>query len=151
MLAAALPLVAFANARLNEGAFREQELEIQLTLLLEEEQALAGALQIAEAPTAIERRARELGLVPAESPVFLDLEDGRIVGEPRPAKAPPRTVDPGPAEVTAPRVFIPGAAAALPPTSAHEKRQFTAARPIPDAAASEAESSAEAATTARTR
>lgn len=156
VIAAALPLVAFTNARLNEGAFREQELEIQLTLLREEGQALAGALRVAETPRTIERRARKLGLVPAESPASLNLQDGRIVGEPRPAGAPSGTVDPRPDDVAAPRVLIPDASA---PTSAEasssaradKKPRATPASPGPQTAASEAASAAHAATPTVTR
>jgi len=92
-LAAGLVGVLFLNTVISQGAFRQHELEVKLILLSEQEEALNRALQQDEAPLEVERRARALGMVPAGSPVFLRLSDGRILGTPVPAPTPTGPVD----------------------------------------------------------
>ena len=92
-LAAGLLGVLMLNTIISQGAFRQHELEIDLILMAEQEESLARAVQLAEAPLEVERRARELGMVPAAAPVFLRLSDGRILGEPVPAPAPTGPID----------------------------------------------------------
>jgi hypothetical protein len=93
VLAIGLLGVLLLNTVISQGAFRQHELEVALILISEEEEALARAVQQAEAPIEVERRARELGMVPAAAPVFLRLSDGAILGEPVPAPAPTGPVD----------------------------------------------------------
>lgn len=93
VLAAGLFGVLMLNTIISQGAFRQHELEIDLILLAEKEEALARAVQQAEAPLEVERRARELGMVPAAAPVFLRLSDGALLGEPVPAPKPTGPVD----------------------------------------------------------
>lgn len=93
VLALGLLGVLLLNTIISQGAFRQHELEVALILISEEEEALARAVQQAEAPIEVERRARELGMVPAAAPVFLRLSDGAILGEPVPAPAPTGPVD----------------------------------------------------------
>ena len=93
VLAAGFFAVLLLNTVISQGAFRQHELEIQLILLAEEEEALARAVQQAEAPLEVEKAARKLGMVPAAAPVFLRLSDGRILGEPVPAPEPTAPVD----------------------------------------------------------
>ncbi len=87
-----LLVVLFINAALSAGAFRQHDLELQLIRISESEEALARAVQIDEAPMTIEKRARALGMVPAGSPVFLDLGKGKVLGEPVPAPSPSTSV-----------------------------------------------------------
>jgi hypothetical protein len=93
VLAAGFFAVLLLNTVISQGAFRQHELEIQLILLAEKEEALARAVQQAEAPLEVEKAARKLGMVPAAAPVFLRLSDGRILGEPVPAPEPTAPVD----------------------------------------------------------
>jgi hypothetical protein len=93
VLAAGFFAVLLLNTVISQGAFRQHELEIQLILLAEKEEALARAVQQAEAPLEVEKAARKLGMVPAAAPVFLRLSDGRILGEPVPATEPTAPVD----------------------------------------------------------
>jgi hypothetical protein len=93
VLAAGFFAVLLLNTVISQGAFRQHELEIQLILLAEKEEALARSVQQAEAPLEVEKAARKLGMVPAAAPVFLRLSDGRILGEPVPAPAPTAPVD----------------------------------------------------------
>ncbi len=92
-LAAGFFAVLLLNTIISQGAFRQHELEIQLILLAEEEEALARDVQQAEAPREVEKAARKLGMVPAAAPVFLRLSDAKILGEPVPAPAPTAPVD----------------------------------------------------------
>ena len=87
-LAIGLFAVLLINTIVSQGAFRQHELEVALILKAEQEEALARAVQAAEAPREVEKRARKLGMVPAGSPVFLRLSDGEILGEPVPAPTP---------------------------------------------------------------
>ncbi len=93
ILAAGLLGVLMLKTVISQGAFRQHELEIDLILLAEKEEALARAVQEAESPVMVERRARSLGMVPAAAPVFLRLADGRLLGEPVPAPKPTAPVD----------------------------------------------------------
>ncbi|HYN57867.1 MAG TPA: hypothetical protein VES03_11785 [Motilibacterales bacterium] len=92
-LAAGFFAVLLLNTVISQGAFRQHELEIELILLAEKEEALARAVQQAEAPREVEKAARKLGMVPAASPVFLRLSDGKVLGEPVPAPEPAAPVD----------------------------------------------------------
>ena len=92
VLAAGFFAVLLLNTVISQGAFRQHELEIQLILLAEEEEALARAVQSAETPVEVERAARKLGMVPAAAPVFLRLSDGEVLGEPVPAPEPTEKV-----------------------------------------------------------
>jgi hypothetical protein len=80
--------VLLLNTIISQGAFRQHELEVALILTSEEEEALARAVQQAEAPLEVEKRARALGMVPAAAPAFLRLSDGAVLGEPVPAPEP---------------------------------------------------------------
>jgi hypothetical protein len=84
--------VLLLNTVISQGAFRQNELEIDLILLAEEEEDLARSIQVAESPVKVEKAARKLGMVPAAAPVFLSLADGKILGEPVPAVAEPGRV-----------------------------------------------------------
>lgn len=102
VLGAGLGAVSLLNAVISQGAFQEQELEVELILLQEKEEQLARSLREQEAPPAVELRARDLGMVPAETPLFLDLSTGEIRGEPVPAATPSGTPSPWPREPGAP-------------------------------------------------
>lgn len=82
VLAVGLLGVLMLNTIISQGAFRQFELEVALTLTSEKEGALAAQVDLAEAPKQVEKRARALGMVPAASPVFLRLSDGKVLGEP---------------------------------------------------------------------
>ncbi|MFE3069708.1 hypothetical protein [Streptomyces sp. NPDC059247] len=85
------------NSALNQGSFRLNELKNRTTELTDEEQALQRDVDDYAAPYALERRARELGMVPGGSPAFLG-PDGKVLGEPSEAVAP----KPGPTPTPAP-------------------------------------------------
>ncbi|MFJ5095855.1 septum formation initiator family protein [Streptomyces sp. NPDC088557] len=104
------------NSALNQGSFRLNELKNRTTELTDEEQALQRDVDDYAAPDALERRARELGMVPGGSPAFLG-PDGKVLGEPSAALAPKPSTTPTPAP-TAPSAPVRTTAPAAPPPAA---------------------------------
>lgn len=94
LLGSGLLSLLVLNSSLNQGSFELSRLERKTTELTDEQQALQQEVDQLAAPDALERRARELGMVPGGSPVFLD-PDGTVHGVPSPAAA-------GPASFTTP-------------------------------------------------
>lgn len=85
ILALALLAMLVINTSLAQGSFTVQALRGELQALQEQEQALLEEVAAASAPIALEYRARELGMVPSTTPVFVSVPDGRVLGKPRPA------------------------------------------------------------------
>ncbi|WP_103540424.1 hypothetical protein, partial [Streptomyces sp. SM1] len=69
------------NSALSEGAFRLDDLQRETKDLTDEEQALQRDIGAYSAPDALQRRARELGMVPGGDPAFL-APDGKVRGVP---------------------------------------------------------------------
>ncbi|MEU1122720.1 septum formation initiator family protein [Streptomyces sp. NPDC005899] len=88
LLAGGLISLLLLNSALNEGSFRLSRLKKQTTELTDEQQALQRDVDSYSEPDALERRARELGMVPGGSPAFLN-PDGTVRGVPRRATAEP--------------------------------------------------------------
>ncbi len=93
LLGGGLISLLLLNSALNQGSFKLNELKNETTELTDEEQALQRDVDDYAAPDALERRARELGMVPGGSPAFLG-PDGRVLG--RPSAAPFPTASPVP-------------------------------------------------------
>lgn len=91
LLGGGLITLLLLNSALNEGSFRLSELRKRTTDLTDEQQALQHDVDGYSEPDALERRARELGMVPGGSPAFLD-PDGTVRGVP--AEATPGPVPP---------------------------------------------------------
>ncbi|MBC2877062.1 MULTISPECIES: FtsB family cell division protein [Streptomyces] len=72
------------NSALNQGSFELSRLQRKTTELTDRQQALQQEVDQLAAPDALERRARELGMVPGGSPAFLN-PDGTVSGVPAPA------------------------------------------------------------------
>lgn len=94
LLGGGLISLLLLNSALNQGSFQLNELKDRTTELTDEEQALQRDVDDYAAPDALERRARELGMVPGGSPAFLG-PDGKVLGEPSEASAPKPTPTPG--------------------------------------------------------
>jgi hypothetical protein len=77
--------VLVLNTRINENAFRLDSLRQQQSALDQQEQALNRELAQRESPGELRAAAARLGLVPAGTPAFINLPDGRVVGVPQPA------------------------------------------------------------------
>ena len=69
------------NSALSAGAFQMDDLQKDTKSLTDEEQALQRDIDSYSAPDALERRARELGMVPGGDPAFLN-PDGTVKGSP---------------------------------------------------------------------
>ncbi|MER6355894.1 septum formation initiator family protein [Streptomyces sp. NPDC001634] len=118
------------NSALSEGAFKLDDLQRQTKSLTDEEQALQRDVDAYSAPDALQRRARELGMVPGGDPAFLN-SDGTVRGVPSAAAEqsvagaaavrPPEVLNlsPSPTAPTSPSPSSPSAAGptTAPPTS----------------------------------
>ncbi|KPI12648.1 Septum formation initiator [Actinobacteria bacterium OK006] len=69
------------NSALSEGSFHLDDLQRDTKSLTDEEQALQRDVDTYSAPDALQRRARELGMVPGGDPAFLN-PDGSVKGVP---------------------------------------------------------------------
>jgi cell division protein FtsB len=86
LLGGGLITLLVLNSALSEGSFQLDDLEQQTKELTDEEQALQRDVDAYSAPQALQRRARELGMVPGGDPAFL-APDGTVKGSPSPASA----------------------------------------------------------------
>lgn len=82
------------NTALTTDSFALQQLRVRDSRLAIEEQELLGKLSFAQSPVGLQTKARELGMVPATSPVFLRLADRSVLGEGDPARMPPPPAKP---------------------------------------------------------
>jgi len=98
------------NSALSEGGFRLDDLQKDTKSLTDEEQALQRDVDAYAAPDALQRRARELGMVPGGDPAFLN-PDGTVKGVPGPAEqaalripevVPPEAIVPEPVPTSTP-------------------------------------------------
>ncbi|MFH8515982.1 septum formation initiator family protein [Streptomyces gelaticus] len=129
LLGGGLITLLVLNSALNEGSFRLSELKKRTTELTDEQQALQHDVDNYSKPDALERRARELGMVPGGSPAFLN-PDGTVRGvpaettaDPVPTPPPPKSSTPAVPPATTPASPAPPAPAgspgtAVPPSSA---------------------------------
>lgn len=124
LLTGGLISLLLLNSALNEGSFRLSKLKRETTELTDEQQALQRDVDSYSEPDALERRARELGMVPGGSPAFLN-PDGTIRGVPERV-----TAEQSPAAAAKPDASTSGSAgpppAAAPPSG-------SAATPAPSA------------------
>ncbi|MFM9631550.1 MULTISPECIES: septum formation initiator family protein [Streptomyces] len=121
------------NSALSEGSFEMDDLQKDTKSLTDEEQALQRDIDSYSAPDALQRRARELGMVPGGDPAFLD-PNGTVKGVPS-AAAPrsPAAVRPPEALATLPAFPSAGTATAAGASSAVASP--TAATTVPEPAA----------------
>jgi outer membrane biosynthesis protein TonB len=87
LLAGGLLAVLMLNTMLAQDAFVLYELNKRTATLAAQEQALRQDLTAQEAPQVLAERAKSIGMVKSESPVFLT-PAGDVLGVPKPAKAP---------------------------------------------------------------
>ncbi|KND41289.1 MULTISPECIES: hypothetical protein [Streptomyces] len=117
------------NSALSEGSFKLDDLQDDVKSYTDEEQALQRDVDAYSAPDALQRRARELGMVPGGDPAFLN-PDGTVMGVPSAAQQSvarmplvlaPEILDPGPPASPAPTPST--TASPTPPASATPSRQ----------------------------
>ncbi|MFF8552194.1 septum formation initiator family protein [Streptomyces sp. NPDC015501] len=131
LLGGGLITLLLLNSALNEGSFRLSELKRNTTELTDEQQALQRDVDSRSQPDALERRARELGMVPGGSPAFLN-PDGTVRGKPARATAPPPSPTPSPS-ASADATAAPDAAPA--PSAAGASAGPSGSAPAPGPAA----------------
>ncbi|WP_443052270.1 FtsB family cell division protein [Streptomyces sp. JV190] len=143
LLGGGLITLLVLNSALNEGSFRLSELKKRTTELTDEQQALQHDVDNYSKPDALERRARELGMVPGGSPVFLN-PNGTVRGvpaettaEPTPTPPPPKSSPPVAPAATASATTTPGATASTSAVGAPPPATVPVA-PSPSGAASAA-------------
>lgn len=110
LLSGGLITLLLLNSSLSQGSFRLSELKKRTTELTDQEQALQRDVDGRSAPDALERRARELGMVPGGSPAFLG-PDGAVRGVPGRATAQPDPTPQADPSPTAGPAATPGTAA----------------------------------------
>ncbi|MDG4863976.1 septum formation initiator family protein, partial [Streptomyces sp. T-3] len=88
LLGGGLIALLVLNSALNEGSFRLSKLKKETTELTDQQQELQREVDGYSAPDTLERRARELGMVPGGNPAFLN-PDGTVRGVPGAAEADP--------------------------------------------------------------
>ncbi|HEY5834110.1 MAG TPA: hypothetical protein VIW71_09340 [Streptomyces sp.] len=88
LLAGGLISLLLLNAAVNRDSFELNKLEKETTGYTDEQQALQQEVDRFGAPGSLERRARELGMVPGGNPAFLT-PNGAVRGTPQVATAPP--------------------------------------------------------------
>ncbi|MET8939880.1 septum formation initiator [Streptomyces rubiginosohelvolus] len=139
LLGGGLITLLLLNSALNEGSFRLSELKRDTTELTDEQQALQRDVDSRSQPDALEKRARELGMVPGGSPAFLN-PDGTVRGKPTEATAPPPSPSPTPSPSASPDPEAPAAgpsasgASAGPSGSPSPSGSVSATTPDPAAA-----------------
>lgn len=116
LLAGGLISLLLLNAAVNQDSFTLSNLQKETSQLTDEEQALQQEVDGYSAPGALDRRARELGMVPGGNPAFLT-PDGTVRGDPGKVTAAPV---PTPTVVPASPTVAPSgsAAATLAPVAA---------------------------------
>ncbi|MFP1623889.1 FtsB family cell division protein [Streptomyces sp. 5K101] len=113
LLSGGLITLLMLNSSLNQGSFELSELKKKTTELTDQQQALQRDVDSHSAPDALERRARELGMVPGGSPAFLG-PDGKVRGVPGKATALP---SPAPEPQQVPETEVPSATPPASPTA----------------------------------
>jgi hypothetical protein len=77
--------VLVLNTKINENSFVLDNLRTQQQDLNLQEQQLSQQLELAQSPGSLRAAAKRLGLVPAGTPAYIILPDGKIVDVPTPA------------------------------------------------------------------
>jgi hypothetical protein len=88
LLAGGLFGLLLLNSAVVKDSFKLNDLQTRTKQLTDEEQALQQQVDEYSAPDALEKRARELGMVPGGNPAFL-APDGKVKGSPDAATADP--------------------------------------------------------------
>ncbi|MES5823015.1 septum formation initiator family protein [Streptomyces sp. RG80] len=113
------------NSALSEGSFKLDDLQKETKSLTDQEQALQRDIDSYSAPDALQRRARELGMVPGGDPAFLD-PDGTVKGVPGAAAERSSTE-----YVRPPEAMVPLVAPSVTPTPTATPTDAPANSPMP--------------------
>lgn len=88
MIGFGLLALLIINTKAAQAAFEKHKMQSQLNQMIATKQNLTSQVAAAESTDNLVTAARTLGMVPAETPVFIRLSDQSVVGQPVPAKAP---------------------------------------------------------------
>ncbi|MFG2886105.1 septum formation initiator family protein [Streptomyces sp. NPDC048297] len=132
------------NSALSEGSFQLDDLQKRTKSLTDEEQALQRDIDAFSSPDALQRRARELGMVPGGDPAFLG-PGGTVKGVPSAAPRSARLTGP-----LAPEAMTPGASPATNPSTVSLAPSGPSAPYSPGASSAPAAGSASSAPSAGT-
>ena len=95
LLGGGLLCLLLVNTILAAGAFKITALQQGNVALAQREQALQAQISAQQAPSALAKRARALGMVAPPLVHFLDLKTGRIISQPRRVAGLPTVTVPG--------------------------------------------------------
>lgn len=96
LLVGGLLTLLLINTALAQGSFTIHDLQVRSGELGDREQSLRQDIDVQAAPERLATRAQALGMVPSQSPAFLRLSDGKLLGVAATAKGPqPLTVSGG--------------------------------------------------------
>lgn len=96
LLTLSLVTMLALNTLLAKGSFERYDLVSRKADLVITEQSLAQELTRLESPQALEKKARELGMVTNPNPAFIDVTTGQVLGVPVPAVKPEPVIAPTP-------------------------------------------------------
>lgn len=82
MIVSGMMMLLYVNTLAAQASFEKHALQIELSQMTAEEQAIASAVAAWESPASLLLTAQTMGMVPAETPVFLRLSDREILGKP---------------------------------------------------------------------
>jgi hypothetical protein len=92
--------ILLINTKTNENTFQISKLQDQKTALDNQQQKLENQIAGYESTGNLDVAARRLGLVKADSPAYIRLPDGRIIGVPKPGNGPTAVTAQDPAGTT---------------------------------------------------
>lgn len=72
----------YVNTLGAQASFQKYELKIQLSQMTALEQSISSTVSLGESPGSLLESAETMGMVPAQTPVFLRLSDREILGTP---------------------------------------------------------------------
>ena len=85
ILGVGLMVMLLINTTLAQGAFTLSELRATQSELSRTEATLIESVAALAAPTVLEEKARNLGMVPSSNPAFIKIPSGKVLGKPKPA------------------------------------------------------------------
>jgi hypothetical protein len=88
LLVGGLLTLLLVNTVMAGGSFRLHDLQATSDQLADRQQALRQDIAVQAAPARLAARAKALGMVPSQSPAFLRLSDGKILGVAQAATVP---------------------------------------------------------------
>ncbi|MCT1557840.1 hypothetical protein M3A96_06890 [Helcobacillus massiliensis] len=86
ILVATLAAMLVLNVSMTQTSYEITRLQEQDIALSQQVQALREENEMRSKPQELEKRARDLGMVPVQDVAFVDLANGRVVGDPKPAQ-----------------------------------------------------------------